>query len=1574
MPLGLNGMNDRFRLGFGGQDSNEIAPFMPSQEEVAAQYEKQNEPGLIWKILVIPERLLGGQMIKGALRGYAEGGVTGALEEGFRNNPVFQILDALPGVNIVHDTSFVDIRKAFGDQNAEDGVANFFLNTAGEILTSPLELLWSPFAKFNAVAKEGALGFKAVKMAEEAGKTAETFLNAVTKDGPIKRALWSFKVPWTQTGFIFQTPYSMDVPVARSVDWVVKWLNTNPAAVGFMNMFRRAGLASGDPAERAAFEMAKDAGQYDREKYMAVFMPMIEKLMREHRYVDKESQLAITLMLEHGITGVDDAGKIVNALSEGSDVAKAHGRLFQAMSDPEFASQVGALESAAKAPMAHPDFLEQVAAFQKEHPDKALPQTVVSALRKSDSLKTLLRENVDIFGYEAKRYATKAARTDALLKDATIVPGSERSALGGRAAFTDNGPGAVAQSSIDFRASMMDLIQGIVDTKGEDYLTKLSASAGAFAKVIEGIGMADKSAGFIRQLSEFAVPRQLSQGVRDAIDAQASKFVKGKKITEMTLLEANMYALEHGYKVTNYRPIGWLSEGASEGEDVASVWSKIFDSKFIKGLKKQAKTTGDESFLAAAEFFQTNPYVMLRDRIYAAGALRERQGVMKGIFNTDGPFVQAVQDDMADVKAIADNVNQGNVGYYVPRGKDGEVMPEVFGKTANAPELYMDGLKANDRARFVVAEKQTRGFFRSAIDKAERGVEVPGAIPGMAGKRSSSAFQRAIDDLEMLANLTHDDVVKNPELFAYFRDHPLAKNLESQVEIMTRGPVVSDVGNALKGYEDSLAARIAAVKEHLSTVATNEAERVKALKTARSVLRQSRDTLAEIGSRTRMAVPTDAGGLVGLEELIAQLEGKAPKKTWSAVTGKGEQAVSDVLGQVENAATARPVKEISPEMTKLLDDLEKEGARYPKLKDRFNAQRIKELEKQQADELRVLRDQADSHRSIIRTQASEYRQMRKARVDAMKSARGGIVDKLRDVALEDHTEAAVLDEIKQHLIAADNGGVLPMEALRQQEPALWEKLSKQTNKGRIYWMTKDHADKLLGPDGAVSQLFEPSKFREMFKFMDEGNTIWKAITVLPPVYAKSRLRDFASSMMMLFGYGGAPVQHYFSVQKDVSKILSLMDVFKPGAKPAAQLLREGFESPKLAQYLDLGKWKGTVGEFITEMQGHGILGSGLVRQDLELMGEDALRNIPGHTEGNFIKAFRKKVTDNGFMEYGGKIIEGVDDHVKLSGVLAHLKSGKDLEEAVAAVKPWIYDPRRVDMSNFERDVLRRFIPMYTFTKQSSKIALQAFLAKPATSTWMEKVRTNIKAASGMDELQFNTFMPEFIRDNMGVPTEKTEDGFKVKMFGSMLPSSDVIKLAQAMADTVKGEGKGGVLDFMGEKLTPFVKVPLEKVMNRSFFTQGKIERYAGEKVEFMGVPMSPTQREMLRSVRILNELDHLNIFSLKDVRVMLGDAGAVERTRQGDLTLGDRFSGTVFSPSPFGREYAVKASARAKVLKGEQDLAVGGLKHQMRIQAQFGDSSTKDENLSTLRQLVAAEMAKIQARQAVESRFNIHTR
>jgi len=63
------------------------------------------------------------------------------------------------------------------------------------------------------------------------------------------------------------------------------------------------------------------------------------------------------------------------------------------------------------------------------------------------------------------------------------------------------------------------------------------------------------------------------------------------------------------------------------------------------------------------------------------------------------------------------------------------------------------------------------------------------------------------------------------------------------------------------------------------------------------------------------------------------------------------------------------------------------------------------------------------------------------------------------------------------------------------------------------------------------------------------------------------------------------------------------------------------------------------------------------------------------------------------------------------------------------------------------------------------------------------------------------------------------------------------------------------VSFLSGMITPVVKAPAEWITNYSMFFKDRIERYPGETSEFLGRRLGKKQINLLRNLRLVNNID-----------------------------------------------------------------------------------------------------------------------
>lgn len=142
----------------------------------------------------------------------------------------------------------------------------------------------------------------------------------------------------------------------------------------------------------------------------------------------------------------------------------------------------------------------------------------------------------------------------------------------------------------------------------------------------------------------------------------------------------------------------------------------------------------------------------------------------------------------------------------------------------------------------------------------------------------------------------------------------------------------------------------------------------------------------------------------------------------------------------------------------------------------------------------------------------------------------------------------------------------------------------------------------------------------------------------------------------------------------------------------------------------------------------------------------------------------------------------------------------------------LFDPN--DLSFFERDVMKRIIPFYTWSRQNLVFQAKNMVrdAQPYYKLW--KTFDALWSGVGIDSSE----LQDYERDNFFVPVPWiTKDGNYTALKLS-LPAADIFDMLTPM----------DAMHRVVSATTPLIKAPFEKVMGVESFTGQPIERYEGE--------------------------------------------------------------------------------------------------------------------------------------------------
>lgn len=176
-----------------------------------------------------------------------------------------------------------------------------------------------------------------------------------------------------------------------------------------------------------------------------------------------------------------------------------------------------------------------------------------------------------------------------------------------------------------------------------------------------------------------------------------------------------------------------------------------------------------------------------------------------------------------------------------------------------------------------------------------------------------------------------------------------------------------------------------------------------------------------------------------------------------------------------------------------------------------------------------------------------------------------------------------------------------------------------------------------------------------------------------------------------------------------------------------------------------------------------------------------------------------RVSKNNFIKIGREVGSAIEEEAKLASFVRALKDGYSRKEAADIAMAGLFD--YANLTSFERNVVRRFVPFYTFSRKNIDLQVKTLLTNPGRDADIFKLvkdisQQNLNKLSDQDLQDFNELKPTFLQYGFAVPA-----GFKpgtdevMWLTGFGLPQQETMELLNAQN--------------LGFRVNPAIKLPLE---------------------------------------------------------------------------------------------------------------------------------------------------------------------
>lgn len=670
---------------------------------------------------------------------------------------------------------------------------------------------------------------------------------------------------------------------------------------------------------------------------------------------------------------------------------------------------------------------------------------------------------------------------------------------------------------------------------------------------------------------------------------------------------------------------------------------------------------------------------------------------------------------------------------------------------------------------------------------------------------------------------------------------------------------------------------------------------------------------------------------------------------------------------------------------------------------KWSALNVRKAEDRLADARRALKAGQDAP-SVMKQELDEALLEAKTwreHLKAQRAATGVLLDDLRA------SEADVVAMMKggaadQRMIlrAMEKRGVTP--ATMNRELLLWHRLKKEGG------LALDEAKAWVGPDGksladslgddveihwfkkdeweaAKSQLAEmnkPDMLRQnpIARVLDTVREYWGPYTAVNPLFLNSRVRDQVTNMLAAVNAG---FKHWSSVPEAWKVKGLLRDVRTGNATPEA--LDTAFATRRLAdgtaetmtrrQALDLMQANGTV------------TGTSMHMDEMFASSADYSRRYGDKAEGVFRSAMSavlpvSKGVNSPVIRTGMQLAGYLDDVSRVAVFRDAWMRGMSVDQAADHVASTLYNSMRQSTST-ERYFLRRVIPFYSFSRWALGQSADLYMRKPGVLATLQKVRDTsytspIMGGPPMDPAQVDTILPQFLKDGLGIPYKNTPEGPRYFMFGSYLPVGEVSQLVSGLVGMFDPKSTNGMLNYIGSKLNPALKVPLTMMLNRDFFSDRDVEKFHGEHRDFLGMSLSGASYQLAHNLRFLGEIDRLKLFNRDQAKLIVkaaAEGGTDEKAlgQREELPFFERLAGSAFGFVPKTYLVDVANDTRfARQREAEKVNETKGLLRRRLIESQ-GKPDT-DADVRALRIVLSDQLAEQAMMNNLSATYGVNAR
>lgn len=187
----------------------------------------------------------------------------------------------------------------------------------------------------------------------------------------------------------------------------------------------------------------------------------------------------------------------------------------------------------------------------------------------------------------------------------------------------------------------------------------------------------------------------------------------------------------------------------------------------------------------------------------------------------------------------------------------------------------------------------------------------------------------------------------------------------------------------------------------------------------------------------------------------------------------------------------------------------------------------------------------------------------------------------------------------------------------------------------------------------------------------------------------------------------------------------------------------------------------------------------------------------------------KNVASRALQQYDWAMKQGTkvsDTYTRMAGLIYNLRQGKSWDEAAVQVKKFYFD--YFELTPFERKVMKRIVPFYTWMRKNIPLQIEMLIKNPRE---MARISDMMNAAAG-EPIEWGE-QPEYIQDIGAFPVAGSNH-----YVAPNLPFTDLARGIPSMNTATN----------LLSAVSPLLRAPVELITNNQWYNGQPLEDYEGE--------------------------------------------------------------------------------------------------------------------------------------------------